>query len=274
MALITSIPGADFSGSGLPKFERLVSGFPVTNLRGLYLFEDGANGSTITTAVDSSGLGNHAALASGGAGGTKSAEGLVGTNSANPPVFSAPGISLGQAFTAVMVAKTDMPADVPGTGFPWWWRPSSDIGAGLGDSQLGGEKIDMNRSGTGPLNVGWFQAATWASSGGSRISMVHASEAKTSWFAAAFSFSPSANRYRMAFAGMTLEEVDATLGAASAAKTGSHLFGVGRWGASTNEHPGKMALFAIYSGAKSLTDMAALVTAAKARAALRGISAT
>jgi hypothetical protein len=276
MALITTIPGADFSASGLPQISRIVAGFSTANLRGLYLFEDGVNGSEISTATDSSGLGNHAALASGGGAGVKSAEGLVCTTSTTPAVFSAPGLALGQAFSAVMVVKTDIEVD-GSTSYPWFWRPSSDIGAGLGATQTTGEMINFDRTATvSKQNVGWFNSAGYMNGTGSgfvRRGISSSGTDKTVWAAVAFGFSPAANRFRLSFAGSNFETVHATPGAASAAKVGTHLFGVGRYGGSANNHPGRMALFAIYSGERTVAELAGLITTAKARVASRGIAA-
>jgi len=65
MSISFVIPGADFSGLGNPKVETNIVGMPTRNLKGLYLFEDGAVGSTPTQATDSSGLGNHAPFLTG-----------------------------------------------------------------------------------------------------------------------------------------------------------------------------------------------------------------
>ena len=60
MAFNIVIPGANFSNLGNPRVESFIAGFPKRNMRGLYLMEDGAVGSTPTILTDSSGNGAHA----------------------------------------------------------------------------------------------------------------------------------------------------------------------------------------------------------------------
>lgn len=274
MSLTITIPGADFSGSGLPQLDRLIAGFSSINLRGLYLFEDGATGASISSALDSSGLGNHAPLATGGGAGVKAMEGLVSTSATNPAVFSAPGLALGQAFSAVMVGKSDMPANIAGA-YSWWWRPSSDIGSGVDASQFSGEDFNLDRSANSFLQVGWYNAGGYmdgVTSTLTRRTISKTTSVNTAWWTAAISFNPAANRYRTVALGTNFETVSAIPGALSAAKVGTHLFGVGRYNAVTMPQPGQVGLFALYAGEKSVADLAALVTAAQTRMALRGVT--
>lgn len=271
MSVKITIPGADFSSSGLPKFEKTIAGFPVNNLKGLYLFEDGINGDSIASAVDSSGLGNHASLATGGSSGVKGASGLVGTNFANPAVFSAPGLDLGQAFTVVVAAKVDADVD----SYPWFWRASSDIGSGLGNTQANGEAINIDCSNSS-LRAQYYNFAGYMDNGvtssNTSISLIKAGAVPTDWFAAAFSFNPAQNRFRFYALDQYSERVSATPAAASAAKTGTHLFGVGRWGNSSIAQTGKLGLFGLYSGEKTQNELAALISKARTRMLARGIT--
>lgn len=273
MSVKITIPGADFSTSGLPKFEKTVAGFPVTNLKGLYLFEDGSNGDSITVAQDSSGLGNHASLFNGGNAGTKGALGLVGTNYANPPVYSAPGLALGQAFSLVFAAKADVDVD----SFPWFWRPSPDVNTGsLNGTQSLGEAINMDHS-SSTLRAQYYNSAGYldasaSSSSASTVGFNDNAHGPTDWFAAALSFNPAQNRFRFYAVEQFVERVSATPAAASAAKSGTHLFGIGRWAASTVAQTGKLGLFAIYSGEKTQAELATLIGKAKARMATRGVT--
>lgn len=59
MGLAIVIKGADFSASKLPKLRPTIKGFPAVGLAGLYLLQDGDEGSHTGTFVDSSGNGNH-----------------------------------------------------------------------------------------------------------------------------------------------------------------------------------------------------------------------
>lgn len=280
MPLTIKIPGANFAGSGLPKFERTIAGFPLSNIKGLYLFEDGALNGAYSSALDSSGMGNNAPLAAGAAAGVRGAQGLASTSLVNPAVFNAPGLSLGQAFSAVLVGKSDMSTNVTGA-YPWWWRPSPDITTGVDSNQTNGtnrEAINFDASTTNnDASVGWVHGLGYmdgTTAGLTRRDLSATGAPRfTSWFAVAFSFNPAANRYRLTFAGQSFETVNSIPGAASAGKTGTHLFGVGRWGVNTNNQPGKIGLFGLYSGEKSIADLNALVAAAKARMTLRGVTA-
>ncbi|QEW21237.1 hypothetical protein LA6_003445 [Marinibacterium anthonyi] len=63
--MLIKLTNADFSAAGLGKVTRYIGGVPSTNLRALYLMNDGVDGDDVTTLTDFSGNGNHATLLDG-----------------------------------------------------------------------------------------------------------------------------------------------------------------------------------------------------------------
>lgn len=111
MPLKLTIPGADFSASTLPKFREQVAGFDAANLELLYLFENGSLGSSILSALDSSGKGRHGVLVSGSANPIKTAGG-VDNNTANTDIADGflfeTGMSLAGERTIFLAGVSDL----------------------------------------------------------------------------------------------------------------------------------------------------------------------
>ena len=78
--MLIKLPNADFSAAGLGTVTRLVSGMPVADLVGLWLFEDGDLDDEITAVADASGNGNTATLKAGWSAGIKRSYGVETPN--------------------------------------------------------------------------------------------------------------------------------------------------------------------------------------------------
>ena len=114
------IPGADFSGSTLPKFRRLVAGFDAANLDALYLCEDGAVGGAITALQDASGNGRHLSFYAGSGTVVRTAAGVSSADVATA-FACAPGLSMARSCTVFGVVRSNR-AYIAGTnqGRPVW----------------------------------------------------------------------------------------------------------------------------------------------------------
>lgn len=108
--MLITLPNADFSSAGLGKVTRLINGMPAADLIGLYLFDDGADGDTITTLVDKSGNGNNASVRTNWSGGKKRSYGLEVDN-ANGVCYQTP-IAMnrpGRKFTIIVAGSNTLP---------------------------------------------------------------------------------------------------------------------------------------------------------------------
>ena len=279
MSIQSKIPTADFSASGAAKLVLRKGGFDVTNLDALYLFEDGSNGASMSVATDSSGNARHASLFAGSVAPLKASSGANKPNSAGSFLYSIPGVSFGVAFSSVIVFRSAL---TPGNSayYPRFWVPSADVAGGtLANVQLSGEAINADLSNAtntaGSGNAAWFAFNGYMTpalnSGGVRQNINIPGATKNDWIAAAFSYDPSSDRYRIAAGTGTFDLVSTTASSATKAKTGTHCFGVGKW-SSQSDMPGDIGLYAQYSGAKSIAELQDLLVRAKTRMALRGVT--
>jgi hypothetical protein len=272
MSMQIKVPNADFSGLGFPKLVKQVAGFRVPDLQALYLFENGVNGDAVVSAVDSSGLGRHASLVTGSVAPLKAASGVNKPTAAGSFLYTIPAFALGQAFSAVVVARC---SEFAASKYPTLWRPSPDItGGSLVNSQSGGEAINFEMgSGTGLAQPGWYNVAGSmdATSSIVRAALSVPGTVRTDWVAVAFSYNPATDTYSAIAGPVSFSFSRATPSNVSKAKVGLHTFGIGKF-SSISDMPGDLGLFALYSGYKTVDELQDLASRAKARMALRGVA--
>lgn len=113
--MLITLPNADFSGTGLGKVTRLVNGMPQTGLVGLWLFDGGAVGASISSVADQSGAENDAALRSGWASGIKRSYGLeVASNQGTALQTAIPINPSGRQMTVFVACSNTLPGSESG----------------------------------------------------------------------------------------------------------------------------------------------------------------
>lgn len=276
MPLQIIIPGADFSGLGLPKFQRQVAGFPLDDLRALYLFEDGANGDDITTVADVSGNGNDAVLMTGSAVPKKSAYG-VGTSAPGVGFLFRSPINWGQSFSAVVAVRSL--AAVAAATFPGVHQSSQAVtGSSLANANnqtLIGAALNLKMdTAVAALTPQIYASPTGWSSPASAIKSVSAPAGnRNSWALVAWSFNLATGVVRLrSSAGTEVSATEPTVaGIMAAANTGFHCFGMAKFQSQTT-HYGDLALAGLYDVAKDSAGLEDLIVAARTRLAGRGIT--
>ena len=283
MSAFFDILDLDDSASLLPAVSFTVGGFPVTNLQALYLFEDGAVGSSPTTALDSSGNDNTATLVSGSsitriAGGVKTGDSLN-----NGFLFDTP-VAYSGSFTIVGVVRARAPTSTSGS-FPTIHGASgsntaSGVGGLIGQNNTGtrGRLLLNQDSSTAvdSVNMSLYQTKTdgttaWDGSGSIRPQPPAVSPRQT-WVAYALSVNASTGELILRSNGNTLTFTALSDLTTFITGAGFHTFGYGRFGTS-NVTMGDVGLFGIYSGASDVATLNSLIDCAKSRMTLRGITA-
>lgn len=285
MGIRIVVKGADYSASGLPAVKEFVAGFDTAGLEGLWLLEDGSNGSAYASATDSSGAGNHAPLRAGWTAPTKQGYGLqTGTDGA---AFVSP-VALTQAWTWLMCWETDIPnALAGGNSFPTLISPLSHFsspgdtgryvnGTGSTHCQV---NLDASGSGATTTNAGLFKAASnWPSPplASSRITTTPQTVTPSLF---AVSYDPTAGTLIVRTLGQIRSFTHDNLKglfAAYAAPSDQLAFGFMRLGAgmAAVAMQAKLYLMAAYSRALSASELALAVQAAQTRCAARGVTLT
>jgi hypothetical protein len=296
MSLIQRVPGADFSGSGLPTLVRTRMGFPVTGLRALYLFEDGAAGEAYTgtggLVTDSSGNAAHATIATGSAA-TKTAEGISTGESLSSGFMAKTPLDYDDSFHMVIVARNRTP---PGTSisYPGIHFNSANCSAGaaaiteglMWANQAEHGQLYLNHDSlynTAPVNTwpevglinrvsGSTSATPW-SGASARVSAALATPPKAQFIATALSVNAADGHVLARSMGMSMEVTSPTHCAALLAAAGKHVFGFAHYAAALDSVMGDVGLAGFWSGAADETALDDLNARAKVRMALRGAAA-
>jgi hypothetical protein len=265
MSVIIRIPGADFSSSGLPKLQRQIYGIPADSLTALYLFEDGADGATVSTVTDSSGNGNHAELYAVSDPATKRSYGIEVAGNIGSTFDT--GIVQTPEFTVIACAKHKV-LELDYAGYPTFFTDTEG-----GYSNGHGNRLSLNIDLNTPNNtVGVYDYG--AEIIGSARKLVPASEQLASDpFIVGLAVSGSAGEYK--FKSITGYKNSATSKAVEIANEYNGLSStmlVGCWPHGADAAvDSEIYAYAIYD--KLLTDeeMSQAMTAIKSRVQLRGV---
>lgn len=274
---------ADFSAFANPKVEDRVKGFPLANLRALYLFEDGAVGSTPTQALDSSGNGRNAALTAGSSI-SRIAEGVKSGDALNNGfLFNAP-VAYNASFSVVGVIRSRTPLSTSGS-FPVLHGISAAYPTGAGGGYPGQAitnfgTLAVNHDNTSPndlVNIAPYNlkagggTSPWTGSSVVRPNTPSVAP-RTTWQAWAMSVDVVTGMVILRSNGGTVSFTSLSDLQAFVAQGGNHAFGYARY-MSVNNIMGDMGLFGIYAGAKDAAGLDVLIASAKARMAMRGVAA-
>ena len=282
MSAFFDILDLDDSGSLLPAVSFSVAGFPLTNLQAIYLFEDGAVGSNPTSALDSSGNGNHAVAVTGSSI-TRIAGGIESGSSLNNGFLFQTPVAYAGSYTIFGVTRNRVPNPTSGS-FPVIHTasgsyPGSGLGAAVGENHLGTRgAFLLNNDGAASTNdttLGVFNKNTsgvkWAGTTFVRVTTPNLAPRQT-WNAFALSVNAVTGEVILRSNGGTVTFTSLSELTTYFAGAGFHAFGYSRY-VNSNITMGDMGLFGIYSGTSSIATLDALITAAKSRMAIRGISA-
>lgn len=269
MPLKIVIPGADFSGLGLPRFTPRALGFPAEGLAGLYLFEDGEVGDAVSVAVDSSAAGANATLLSGSASPTRSAEGIAFTTGNG--IMWAPPFAYGGAMSGVAVLRCTTAA-ASGL-YPALANRSGAVPNLSGDpSYTNTLAVTLFRDlSTTTPRPALFANPDWVSPSGA-AKVLTLTGAVNDWFAFAWSVDPVTGAVRMRT--NQDQEVSATETArvAEYAARSAEFWRIGLTRINGISVAGGMGLFALYTGARDQTGLAELISSARTRMAERGVT--
>lgn len=286
MSLIINIPDLDDSASLLPVLTETVAGFPVIGLQGLYLFEDGDVGSIPTRALDSSGLGAHAPLATGSTI-TRSKEGVTNGDAANAGFEFRTPIPVKGSATILLAVRDRQPPSSPSS-YSVLWAKSRNVafdGTALGNSGQTNRTTDgylllnLNSAGsqtTPAVQVfaqksGATAGVKWDGAAGVGMGMGGAG-ARAQFFIVALSFDAVTGIITGRGMGQTVNFTSLADLTTWLAPDGNHVFGDFQFNGSGGAL-GDLGLAAFYAGAKSIAELDALVAAGRARMASRGVAA-
>ena len=269
MPLKITIPGADFSGLGLPKFIRRAYGFPADALAGLYLFENVTIGDPVAVALDYSGSAANAPLLGGSVTPTRTAAGATFT-SGNGMMW-APPIAYGGAMSGIAVLRC---TSATANGFyPAIANRSGAVPNLAGDPSYANTlaiSFFRDPASTSPRPA-LFANPDWTSPAGVAKVLTNPG-ALNDWFAVAWSIDPATGTVRMRT--NKDQEVTAVEGdrVAEYATRDDEFWRVGFTRINGLSIAGDIGLFALYSAAFDQTGLSELISAAAARMAGRGVT--
>lgn len=197
------------------------------------------------------------------------------------------------SYSLVMVERNRSPlGGMPSAYYPTLHLPSATAsGGGVNMSEAFGETLvntagslllnhDSSGTGSNAAEIGLLNRSTnaantaWGNASSIRVQRATVGQPKDSWIASALSFNAASGEIILRSQGATSTFTAQAQAAQFIAGVGAgaHLFGFGRYtGAST--YLGDFGMFGLWNTAKSVTELDALLTGAKARMALRGVAA-
>jgi len=153
--MLITLPNADFSGAGLGQVQRFINGMPLSDLLGLWLFDDGADGDPLTSVADKSGQGNHAALRSGWTAGLKRSYGMeVATIDGTALQTAIPVNPAGRKMTVFVAGANTLPGDESSVFNNWTGSTDNEGMVAPTDSHLNGPALTLNYTG-GDTTPAW-----------------------------------------------------------------------------------------------------------------------
>lgn len=286
MSLIIRATGSIGAGSGLTPLWRELYGFPANDdLKALYLFEDGAVDSTPTSILDSSGNGADAVLLT-GAQIKKTAEGVKTGDTLDEGWFAKTPVPTG-SFSMVGVTRNRTPLPTA-NGIPMIWGSSGNWSAGAA-AMTEGNTLNIGTRGLLSLNhfsasgglsvpeigvLNYDTASTgWGDVSPSIRKVVQGTGVKDQWQAFALSLDAATGTVILRGFGQTVTFTDLAAATAYLAGTNHWVIGFGKYTTALNAIIGDVGLFAIYDTARDVAALDVLIAAAKARMALRGVTA-
>lgn len=288
MSLSIYVSGLNDTASLLPAFAPTNEyGFPVDDLYGLYLFEDGAIASVPTQATDSSGLGHHAAMAAASAV-VRITEGVKTGDVGNFGFLADTGYLGSSDFTVFGVTRNRLGGGQTGE-YPVLMTttgngPTSTMAANVaslnvatrGQLVVNHDSVSADSGGTAGAEVGLLNNTTasagWAGGSNRRVSR-NAAAAKASWIAWALSVNHTtgAALFKAIGTAVTVTSIS-DMATWAASGIGNIKLGMGHYAASSDGALGDVGLMGLYSAALSEGQIDTIIAASKTRMALRGVS--
>lgn len=147
--MLITLPNANFSATGLGRVRRFINGMPVTNLLGLWLFDDGNEGDLLTSVADYSGLGNHATVMPNWTAPTRRSYGAeVTTNEGTAFDTGLPINPSGQKMTVFVAGLNNLPGDEASTFNQWSGSTANGGMASPSTSNSNEPALVLNYNGT------------------------------------------------------------------------------------------------------------------------------
>lgn len=248
---------------------------------------DTVNCTTPAVVRDSSGLANHATIATGSTF-KRIAEGIEVGAALNQGFLAKTPLDVTNEFTFLIVDRLRVPGGTSGA-FPVAYVASNSCSGGAVAVSENVGRHQENTRGRFVLNYEGNAGAltvnsqvynttktspypNWAGNSIANCRILNPVASRDVWFARAFSFNAITGAVTHRMNGQTATIADATSAAEWLASAGKHCFGHCHYDVSSNTALGDVGLAAFYNTAKSVADIDVLIAAAKARMALRGVT--